>query len=111
VPYAGWVIRQQAGGSMLAAGQYAREAELMGLYDVGVAAGHQRQGLAQRLCEWLLALAAAAGASQAYLQVGADNSVARRLYARVGFVDAYSYHYRAAPTAPVPAPSPSPAKP
>jgi ribosomal protein S18 acetylase RimI-like enzyme len=100
VPYVAWVIRQQSSGAVLAAGQYAREAELVGLYDVGVASTHQRQGLAQRLCEQLLRQAQAAGAQRAYLQVGAGNAVARRLYSRMGFVDAYSYHYRAAPTAP-----------
>jgi ribosomal protein S18 acetylase RimI-like enzyme len=100
VPYVAWVIRKQKSGTVLAAGQYAREAELVGLYDVGVAATHQRQGLAQRLCERLLVQAQVAGAHRAYLQVGTDNAVARRLYARMGFVDAYTYHYRAAPASP-----------
>jgi ribosomal protein S18 acetylase RimI-like enzyme len=98
VPYVGWVVRQRASGQVMAAGQFAREAEWAGLYDVGVSASHQRQGLAQLLCERLLAEAGATGAEAAYLQVGADNEVARRLYARMGFVDAYSYHYRQAPT-------------
>lgn len=34
------------------------------------------------------------GATRLYLQVEADNVPARRLYARVGFVPRYAYHYR-----------------
>ncbi len=100
VPYVSGVIRQRGAGQVLAAGQTAQEHELVGLYDVGVAASHRRQGLAQMLCERLLAQAAAAqpqGAQTAYLQVGADNPSAQRLYARMGFADAYSYHYRQLP--------------
>ncbi len=96
VPYAGRVIRQRNSGQILAAGQFACEAELVGLYDVGVVSAYQRQGLARLLCERLLAEAATQGAEVAYLQVGADNRHARRLYSHMGFVDAYSYHYRQA---------------
>jgi predicted GNAT family acetyltransferase len=39
-------------------------------------------------------MAARSGAVMGYLQVDAANVVARRLYRRLGFVDAYSYHYR-----------------
>jgi ribosomal protein S18 acetylase RimI-like enzyme len=88
------VIRERHTGRVLAAGQFACEAELVGLYDVGVVSTHQRQGLARLLCERLLAEAAAQGTQVAYLQVGTDNTHARRLYAHMGFVDAYSYHYR-----------------
>ena len=42
----------------------------------------------------LLAQAHAAGARVAYLQVEADNDPARHIYRRLGFADAYAYHYR-----------------
>ena len=42
----------------------------------------------------LLAQAHAAGARVAYLQVDADNHPARAIYRRLGFADAYAYHYR-----------------
>jgi ribosomal protein S18 acetylase RimI-like enzyme len=65
---------------------------LVGLYDIASAV--PRQGHGERLCRALLALAQAQGARQAYLQVGSDNAVAQRLYARLGFRFAYRYHYR-----------------
>ena len=34
------------------------------------------------------------GASRLFLQVESDNAPARRLYARIGFVPRYAYHYR-----------------
>jgi len=38
--------------------------------------------------------AATQGACEAYLQVGTENAVAQRLYRRLGFIQAYRYHYR-----------------
>ena len=101
VPYQGWVLRRADsaagadGGAVLACGQTAVESELVGLYDVFTAPEVRGQGLARRLCSALLARAGAAGASMAYLQVDADNAPARAIYQRLGFDDAYSYHYRA----------------
>jgi ribosomal protein S18 acetylase RimI-like enzyme len=42
----------------------------------------------------LLDRARRSGARIAYLQVDAANAPARRIYDRLGFRDAYSYHYR-----------------
>lgn len=95
VPYQAWVLRRGEGGAVLACGQMATEAELVGLYDVFTAPEVRGQGLARRLCCALLAQAGAAGATVAYLQVEADNAPARAIYHRLGFDDAYSYHYRA----------------
>ena len=86
-------------GEWLACGQYVREGDLAGLYDIVTATAHRSQGLASLLCERLLALAAKDGAQLGYLQVDADNDAARRIYQRLGFADAYAYHYRLAPTA------------
>lgn len=110
VPYQGWVLRQadaassgaasgSGGGSggagpVLACGQSAAEADLVGLYDVFTAPQARGQGLARLLCSRLLAQAHAAGARCAYLQVDADNHAARSVYRRLGFADAYAYHYR-----------------
>lgn len=99
VPYQGYVIRRVADGQVLSCGQSAREGDLVGLYDVYTREDQRGQGLAQRLCERLLAQSAAEGATVAYLQVEGSNTTALRVYGRMGFVDGYRYHYREAPVA------------
>jgi GNAT superfamily N-acetyltransferase len=94
VPYQGWAIRRNEDGAVLACGQFASEAEIVGLYDIFTADSARGQGLATLLCQRLLGLAATAGAQVGYLQVESDNHVARRIYARLGFAEAYRYHYR-----------------
>ena len=66
----------------------------MGLYDVFTAESARGHGLAGTLCKHLLSQALSRGARHAYLQVEADNHVARSFYHRLGFTDGYSYHYR-----------------
>jgi ribosomal protein S18 acetylase RimI-like enzyme len=79
---------------VLACGQFAREADLVGLYDVFTAPEARGRGLARQLCAWLLGRAMEQGARHAYLQVEGDNHAARAVYHRLGFADAYAYHYR-----------------
>jgi ribosomal protein S18 acetylase RimI-like enzyme len=92
-PFDGWVLRR-VGGEVAACGQVALEANVVGLYDVYTDPAHRSRGLGRWLCRELLARARAAGARLAYLQVDADNAAARAVYARLGFADAYAYHYR-----------------
>lgn len=96
VPHRG-VLAFAGDGSTVGAGQVVVEGDLAGLYDVFTAEGHRRRGVAEGICRHLLELATVAGARVAYLQVDASNEAARRLYRRLGFVDAYSYHYRTPP--------------
>ena len=91
------VLARDEGGSIVAAGHVAIEADLAGLYDVVTVETHRGRGIGTSLCSHLLKEAAARGASTAYLQVDAGNDVARRLYGRLGFTDGYAYHYRAMP--------------
>lgn len=93
VPYTGLVWRG-ADGAVQVCGQFAREGDLVGLYDIFTAPAARGRGLATRLCAALLAQARDEGARHAYLQVDAANAAARQVYRRLGFVDAYSYHYR-----------------
>ncbi|MEK8051818.1 GNAT family N-acetyltransferase [Ideonella sp. DXS22W] len=93
VPYRAW-IGCDATGELLAGGQTATEDGLVGLYDIFTAPAARGQGLATALCGALLAAAREGGAEAAYLQVDADNLAARRIYQRLGFADAYAYHYR-----------------
>lgn len=92
VPFQGFVVRGDEG--VLACAQFAVEGELVGLYDVFTAPAARGQGVASALCRHLLAKAAEAGARIGYLQVEGDNDPARAIYHRLGFRDAYGYHYR-----------------
>lgn len=91
VRYQGFAL-EGPDGRLLACGQMVVDGDIVGLYDIVSAV--PRQGHGERLCRALLSAAHAQGARQAYLQVGSDNAVAQRLYARLGFVFAYRYHYR-----------------
>jgi len=96
VPFEGWVLRRAGESGVLACGQTAAEADLVGLYDVFTATHERNQGWARRLCEQLLHRACQRGARVAYLQVDASNAPARAVYQRLSFSDAYAYHYRTA---------------
>ena len=93
VPYRGHALLDRASGAVVACGQSAREADLVGLYDVHVRESYRGVGLASWVCEQLLRSALEEGARSAYLQVEADNPAAWQVYRRLGFVDAYGYHY------------------
>ena len=96
VPHHG-ILVFDAEGAAVGAGQAVIEGDLVGLYDVFTTEKERGRGIAESLCRYLLELAAGAGARVAYLQVDAANDVARRIYRRLGFIDAYSYHYRTPP--------------
>lgn len=93
VPYRGLLLKG-ADGELLACAQMATEGDLVGLYDVFTSPTHRGRGHARWLCTRLLLEAHAAGVRSAYLQVDAANASARALYAALGFVDGYAYHYR-----------------
>ena len=95
VPFEGWVLRRSDDNALLACGQIAAEANMVGLYDVFTAPHARNQGHARALCAHLLDHARERrGAEIAYLQVESGNGPARALYHRLGFADAYTYHYR-----------------
>ena len=96
VPYRALVLRSD-GGPVVAGGQVALEDDLAGLYDVFTAPAWRNRGLSRWLCAQLLAQAAGEGARTGYLQVDAANAPAQAVYRRLGFVEAYGYHYRRAP--------------
>ena len=100
VPFQGFVMKDEA-GLVVCCGQIAIEAGLVGLYDVFTAPVHRGLRLAQRLCEHMLSVARSHGAEVGYLQVDADNHAARSVYRKLGFTDAYAYHYRT-PVRPLP---------
>jgi [ribosomal protein S18]-alanine N-acetyltransferase len=60
------------------------------IHNLGIAAGHRRQGLGRRLLAVCLDLAARRQARRAFLDVRAGNAAARALYRRLGFREAGS---------------------
>ncbi|MDH0863067.1 GNAT family N-acetyltransferase [Mitsuaria sp. GD03876] len=89
-------------GELLACGQVAIDPGpdgssrdgMAGLFDIFTPPSQRGQGHGRRLCAALLAIARRQGASSGYLQVAAENEAAKRLYASLGFLRAYDYHYR-----------------
>lgn len=69
----------------------------VGIFEVLSAPHARRQGFARRAVAHAMAWGFAQGAHTAYLQVAADNAPALALYAALGFVPLYGYHYRVAP--------------
>ena len=84
----------EQGGRSVAWGLAVLERGAVGLYDVAVAPACRGQGLGRQLVNGLLQWAAAQGAQRVDLQVRGGNVVAEQLYASLGFVPAYGYHYR-----------------
>ena len=102
VAFTAFVLKND-GGEALACGQFAIESEFVGLYDVFTSTAHRSRRLCRILCEHMLTIAMnskRAGCRVAYLQVEGDNHAARRIYSRLGFSDAYGYHYREMPPRP-----------
>jgi ribosomal protein S18 acetylase RimI-like enzyme len=92
-PYRGLALRRADDGAVMACGQVATEPPFAGLYDIFTHAEARNQGLARLLCEHLLSLGMALGATIGYLQVDAANRPALAVYRRLGFVDGYGYQY------------------
>ena len=94
------VLLRDADGALVCGGQVAIEEPLAGLYDVFTVEAARGRGHAERICRHLLGRARRLGATIGYLQVDAGNEAARRIYRRLGFGDAYPYHYRTPAQAP-----------
>lgn len=81
-------------GQRVAAGLAVAEAGYAGFFDIVTHPAHRGRGHAERLMAALLAWGRAQGGHTAYLQVMLTNQPALRLYARLGFAQAYQYWYR-----------------
>ncbi|HEY2190605.1 MAG TPA: GNAT family N-acetyltransferase [Caldimonas sp.] len=93
VPHTAVVVRDGR-GVVVSGGQVAIEGSLAGLYDIFTIDEARGRGHGERVCRHLLGTARRLGASAGYLQVDAANERAKGIYRRLGFHDAYSYHYR-----------------
>jgi ribosomal protein S18 acetylase RimI-like enzyme len=82
------------GGETIAVGMGVLERGYLGLFDIAVEAALRGRGLGTQCVSQLLRWGQTNGAQHAYLQVMHSNTAAVRLYARLGFSEAYSYWYR-----------------
>lgn len=73
------------------------DGDLAGLFEVATREGKRGQGHGRRTLLSALKWAHGNGASQAWLQVEADNESAIGLYRSMGFNEVYRYHYRRPP--------------
>ncbi|HEV7213932.1 MAG TPA: GNAT family N-acetyltransferase [Chloroflexota bacterium] len=81
-------------GAIVAVALVVLDRSCAGIFDVVVDPAFRRQGIGTDLLRHLLHWASKRGARRAYLQVTAANLPAQRLYANLGFRDAYTYWYR-----------------
>jgi N-acetylglutamate synthase len=77
-----------------AVGRLALVGEWGGIYCLAVRADARRRGLGGAVLAGLLAAGRKRGITRTWLQVRAENSVARRLYERAGYTEVSQYHYR-----------------
>ena len=87
----------RAGGEVVACGLAVADMGLLGFFDIFTEARHRGRGLARRLMGGQMAAARTLGIEAVYLQVVASNAPAITLYRRLGFAEAYRYHYRVRP--------------
>jgi GNAT superfamily N-acetyltransferase len=85
--------RLNAEGSPAAIGACAAAGDWVGVFAMRTDPRFRRQGLARRILASLMAFAAEARASRAWLQVEAVNTGAIALYQAAGFTEAYRYRY------------------
>jgi GNAT superfamily N-acetyltransferase len=84
-------------GRVVATGLTIVEGDCAGLFDIVTREDARRRGFARGVVATLLRTAWEMGARHAYLQVGAGNEAARRLYTQFGFQERYTYWYRGRP--------------
>jgi GNAT superfamily N-acetyltransferase len=83
-------------GKVAAMGLFVAEAGWAGVFCMATDRGHRRRGYGRTVLCAGARWAVTRGVERLYLQVGAGNEVARRLYERAGFTDSHTYHYRVA---------------
>jgi GNAT superfamily N-acetyltransferase len=84
-------------GEIVATGLTIVEGDCAGLFDIVTRESARRRGHARGVVATLMRTAWEMGARHAYLQVGAGNEGARRLYTQFGFQERYTYWYRGRP--------------
>jgi ribosomal protein S18 acetylase RimI-like enzyme len=84
-------------GAPIGFGLAVRERGMVGLFDIVISPAARGRGYGRAIMQALMAWGCAGGATLAYLQVRAVNSIALKLYDGLGFLESYRYHYRLPP--------------
>ncbi len=84
----------EEGGEPLATLICVHDGDLAGLFELATDPAARGRGHGRSLVLSALKWAKLGGARTAWLQVEADNAMARQLYESIGFRDVYAYHYR-----------------
>lgn len=92
-PEAGLFVLED-GDEALATAVCVHDGDLAGLFEIATGPRVRGKGHGRRVILAALKWARLRGAKHAWLQVEADNEVARRLYESIGFKELYRYHYR-----------------
>ncbi|MFC4099845.1 GNAT family N-acetyltransferase [Paenibacillus xanthanilyticus] len=90
-------IRLYEEGKAVACGFGVIERGYIGLYDIVTDPSCRNRGYAEQMILRLLHWGRHEGARSSYLAVVLNNAPARRLYAKLGYREAYRYWYRCAP--------------
>jgi N-acetylglutamate synthase len=88
------VVAKRLGKDLVGFGYGAIDRGQVGIFDIVVREDLRGRGYGEDLVRAILGGARERGANRAYLQVMAGNSVAERLYEKLGFKEAYRYWYR-----------------
>lgn len=99
---AGFALAYNDDGATVAAGLGVVDDRWLGLFEIIVAEGHRRRGVGADLSRSLLAWGWQLGARNGFLQVVEENSAAISVYESLGFISAYRYWYRRAPSVDTP---------
>jgi N-acetylglutamate synthase len=87
-------LNLQVNGDVVGVALGVIDGDWMGVYDVVVHADHRGKGYGRTIMEALFDWGGIHGASEGYLQVQANNTIATVLYRTLGFAHQYAYWYR-----------------
>jgi ribosomal protein S18 acetylase RimI-like enzyme len=88
------VAYKEINGEPIGFGYGVLENNIVGIFDIIIRENKRGNGYGEELVKSLLSRAKTEGATMAYLQVVNENTIAKNLYAKLGFTEKYKYWYR-----------------
>ena len=88
------IVHKEINGEIVGCGYGAIEHDYVGIFDIVVKESQRGKGYGREIVETILAEAARRGVKDSYLQVMIKNSIAMRLYEKLGYKEVYRYWYR-----------------